>query len=93
MPIQIYWKFHLQKLSFQIKTGVYIIFHISAQDIDCLYSLEQPHRGCSNKYPQSVFDQKFIKIMYIPCKPQFYCIKVGFKGIKIIKVCLFLDRW
>ena len=21
-----------------------------------------------------------------PCKPQFYCIKVGFKGIKIIQV-------
>ena len=23
-----------------------------------------------------------------PCKPQFYYIKVGFKGVKIIKVCL-----
>ena len=22
-----------------------------------------------------------------PCKPQFYCVKVGFKGVKIIKVC------
>ena len=22
-----------------------------------------------------------------PCKPQFYCIKVGFKGVKIILVC------
>ena len=22
-----------------------------------------------------------------PCKPQFYYIKVGFKGVKIIKVC------
>ena len=35
------------------------IFHISAQNIDCGYSLE-------------------------PCIPQFYCIKVGFKGVKII---------
>ena len=25
--------------------------------------------------------------MYTPCKPQFYCIKVGFKGVKIIKAC------
>ena len=25
-----------------------------------------------------------------PCKPQFYYIKVGFKGVKIIQVC-FLD--
>ena len=22
-----------------------------------------------------------------PCKPQFYCIKVGFKGVKIISAC------
>ena len=22
-----------------------------------------------------------------PCKPQFYCIKVGFKGVNIIQVC------
>ena len=22
-----------------------------------------------------------------PCEPQFYCIKVGFKGVKIISVC------
>ena len=34
------------------------IFHISAQNIDCGYSLEPPRRGGSNKYPQSVFEQK-----------------------------------
>ena len=27
------------------------IFHISAQNIDCGYSLEPPHRGGSNEYP------------------------------------------
>ena len=31
------------------------IFHISAQNIDCGYSLELPHRGGSNEYPQSMF--------------------------------------
>ena len=31
------------------------IFHISAQKIDCGYSLEPPRRGCSNVYPQSMF--------------------------------------
>ena len=36
-------------------TGVYIIFHISAQNIDCGYSLEPPRRGGSNEYPQSMF--------------------------------------
>ena len=31
------------------------IFHISAQNIDCGFSLEPPHRGGSNEYPQSMF--------------------------------------
>ena len=40
-PIQIYRKFHLQKLKiFQIENSD--IFHISAQNIDCRYSLEPP---------------------------------------------------
>ena len=43
MPIQIYGKFHLQKTeNFQIKNSD--IFHISAQNIDCGYSLEPPQR-------------------------------------------------
>ena len=39
--------------NFQIKNSD--IFHISAQNIDCEYSLEPPHRGGSNEYPQSIF--------------------------------------
>ena len=39
--------------SFQIKN--FDIFHISAQNIDCGYSLELPQRGSSNGYPQSMF--------------------------------------
>ena len=35
--------------NFQIKISD--IFHISAQNIDCGYSLEQPRRGGSNEYP------------------------------------------
>ena len=31
------------------------IFYISAQNIDCEYSLEPPRRGGSNQYPQSMF--------------------------------------
>ena len=39
MPIQIYWKFYHQKNeNFQMKNSD--IFHISAQNIDCGYSLE-----------------------------------------------------
>ena len=44
--------FYIVKLGF---TGVYIIFHISAQNIDCGYSLEPPRWGDSNEYPQSMF--------------------------------------
>ena len=39
--------FYIVKLGF---TGVYIIFLISAQNIDCGYSLEPPRRGGSNEY-------------------------------------------
>ena len=60
------------------------IFHISARNIDCGYSLEPPRRGGSNEYPQSMFLSKNKKNNIYPCKPQFYYIKVGFKGVKII---------
>ena len=44
--------FYIVKLGF---TGVYIIFLMFAQNIDCGYSLEPPRRGGSNGYPQSMF--------------------------------------
>ena len=68
--------------SFQIKNSD--IFHISAQNIDCGYSLEPPRRGGSNEYPQSMVLSRNKKNNAYPCKPQFYCIKVGFKGVKMI---------
>ena len=82
MPIQIYWKFYHQKWKFSDKNSD--IFHISAQNIDCGYSLEPPRRGGSNEYPQSIFLSRYKKNNVYPCKPQFYYIKVGFKGVKII---------
>ena len=60
------------------------IFHISAQNINCGYSLEPPRRGGSNEYPQSMFSSKTKKNNVYHCKPHFYYIKVGFKGVKII---------
>ena len=51
--------FYIVKLGF---TGVYIIFLISAQNIDCGYSLELPRRGGSNEYPQSMFWAEIWKI-------------------------------
>ena len=63
------------------------ILHISAQNIDCGYSLEPPRRGGSNEYQQSMFLSRNKKNMEYPCKPQFYYIKVGFNGVNIIQAC------
>ena len=68
--------------NFQIKTLIF--FHMSAQNIDCGYSLEPPRRGGSNEYPQSMFLSRNKKNNVYLCKPQFYYVKVGFKGVKII---------
>ena len=36
------------------KKKLWYFFFISAQNIDCGYSLEPPRRGGSNEYPQSM---------------------------------------
>ena len=77
-PIQIYRKFQQKTENFQIKNSD--ILHIFAQNIDCGYSLEPPRQGGSKEYPQSMFSIKNKKTNVYPCKPQFYYIKVGFKG-------------
>ena len=61
------------------------IFYISAKIMDCGYSLEPPRRGGSNEYPQSMFLSRNRKNNVHPCKPQFYYIKVGFKGVKLYR--------
>ena len=48
------------------------IFHISAQNIDYGYS-------------QSMFLSTNKKNNVYPYKPQFYCIKVAFQGVNIIR--------
>ena len=63
-------------------------FHISVQNIDCGYSLELPQRGGSNEYPQSMFLSRNKKTNVYPSKPQFYYIKVGFKGSKLYRQVL-----
>ena len=80
-PIQIYWKiYHPKKWKFSDKNSD--IFLISAQNIDCGYSLEPPRRGGSNEYPQSMVLGRIKKNNVYTCKPQFYYIKMGFKGVK-----------
>ena len=55
--------------NFQIKNSD--IFNISAQNIDCEYSLEPPRRCGSNGYPQSMFWAEIWKIIYTPVNPSF----------------------
>ena len=64
------WKISPPKTeNFQIKNSD--IFHISAQNRDCGYSLELSRRGGSNEYPQSMFYAVIRKIMYTPVNPSF----------------------
>ena len=71
-----------KKENFQIKKKSDFFFHIP--DIECEYSLEPSRRSGSNEYPQSMCFSKIRKIMYTLVKSQFYCIKVGFKGVNIL---------
>ena len=73
--------FTTKKGKFRIKNSD--IFHIPAQNIDRGFSLEPPQRGGSNEYPQTMLLANKKNNVY-PYKPQFYYIKVGFKGVKII---------
>ena len=94
-PIQIYRKFHRKKTttkkteSFQIKNPIF--FFISAQNIDCGNSLELPRRGGSNEYLTIYFLSRNKKNNVYHCKPTFYCIKVGFKELKLSR-CVFVMK-
>ena len=69
--------FYIVNLGF---TGVYIIFLISAQNIDCEYSLELPRRGGSNEYLQSMFWAEIWQIS------EFFIWKFSFFGCKIFSI-------
>ena len=69
--------FYIVKLGF---TGVYIIFHISAQKHRLWVPLEPPRRGGSNEYPQSMFWAEIWKIS------EFFIWKLSFYGGKIFSI-------
>ena len=83
MPIHIYWKFLPLKMKIfrykkKKKKKKSDIFQVSIQNIDCGYSLEP------NEYPQSMSLSINKKKYIYTWTPQFYYIKVGFQGVKII---------
>ena len=65
-------------------SDIFFIFLLKTEIVGTMYSLEPPRRGGSNEYPQSMFLSRNKKNNVYSCKSQFYYIKVGFKGIKII---------
>ena len=65
-----------------------IFFLFFAQSIDCGYTLEPPRRGGSNEHPQSMFWSKNKKKRQVyPSIPQFFYIKVGYKGAYFARTC------
>ena len=68
--------------NFQIKKSD--IFHNSAQNIDCGYSLEPTRRGGSNDYPHSMFLSRNKK-MYTPVNPSFTIYEWGLKWSKLYR--------
>ena len=75
MPMQYTAIFHGCKIdNFQMKScDIFLIF---AQNIDCEAVLTSTHNLC--------LEQKYEKNV-CPCKPQFYYIKVGCKGVFITR--------
>ena len=59
-----------QKWKFSYKNFWYF-FHISAQSIDCGYSLELPRRCGSVEYPLCFWAERRKEIMYTPVNPSF----------------------
>ena len=57
--------FYIEQLGF---AGVYLFFLFLLQNIDCGYSLEPPHRGGSNMYPQYVLSINNKNINFFPVK-------------------------
>ena len=73
--------FYIVKLGF---TEAYIIFLISAKNIDCGYSLEPPRRGSSNEYPQSMFWAEIWRISDFFLSENFHFL--------VMKFSLYLNR-
>ena len=66
---------YIVKLGF---TGIYIIFLLSAKNIDCGYSLEPPCRGSSNEYPQFMFWAEIWRLSDFFLSENFHFLMVKF---------------
>ena len=82
-PIQIYWKFYHQKMKiFRKKIGFFFSYFCSKHRLWVLVRTASARRFW--RVPTFYVLSRNKKNNVYPCKPQFYYIKVGFKGVKII---------
>ena len=63
--------FTIKNSKFSDKKKSDIFFYISAQNIDCGYSLEPPRRGDFKEYHNLIFFVEISKIMQTPVYPSF----------------------
>ena len=66
--------------------NIFDIFLFFAQNIDCGYMSEGGAEAVLKSTHNQCFRAKIRKSEY-PCKPQFYYIKVGWKGVFITRTC------
>ena len=86
-PMQYTAIFHgCKNVNFQMK-----FFNIFVQNIDCGYTLEPPQEAVLTSTQNLCFGAKIINNVY-PCKPQFYYVKVGCKGVFVTRTC-FRDEY
>ena len=85
MPIQIYWNFNTKKWKLSDKKFWYSSYFCSSHRLWVLVRTASARRF--NKYSQSMFLSRNKETNVYPCNPKFYYIKVGFKGVSIVKVC------
>ena len=79
-PMQLNAIFHgSMKMNSVFHMKIWYFFLIYGPNIECGCLLELPHRGSSNKHPQSMFWAKIRKIMYTPAYPSFPYIKCGLR--------------
>ena len=78
-----------KKVNFQI--NFFIFFHISAQNIDCGYSLEPPRRGVLTSTNSLCFRAEISKITYTPVNPSFTIQKWGWRGSTLNRRVFVMD--
>ena len=71
----------------QLHVHVFVCTRVAVILCVCVCVCVPPQQGSSNEYPQSIFLSRNKKNYVYSCKPQFYYMKVGFKGVNIIKAC------